>query len=419
MSNQINSLNWTIDNFSQSIIYPPLVSADSYRNFLYSRSLPGLDSEIQKRVAKANLDDRNQEYQPKSTIDNVDPGGVTEWFGSDGSKTTTTSLLTNLMFGYNKYQPQYLQAYEIVYDQDEQPINIGGTEYKIAPDGILGNNVIGNTFEQLGLFSYLGYLGPGSLIDYDSPLQTFSNQRRLVELQNKLIVNTFNSTIGNINLDPFNLLQGGSLFSKDYTITKPGGALGVVTDFTMEVTGFYPPISTLVGPLYPNYDPKSTDTLDGSENLLKNTGDGVKSLLQQNLKENRYKPKLGIGNSTTTYRRYNNPIENLKKNVVDPNSNVGISVFKDLDAITICSTYGFDSLSDKTSMMATNITIKNKGNTNTKLPDSSIIEKTTPEISTKNTMTNNYDKTINNTDELGVTFNEEPTIIGNEKSSRF
>jgi hypothetical protein len=165
-------------------------------------------------------------------------------------------------------------------------------------------NVIGSVLRGQGVgIDAQGGLNPGfdfrtsligrSISGYnDTPLGKIANEQLKLAFLNNVIFNAQQETIGNINLNPFDLATSPNptIFRPNFDITVPKGKLGKSLDFAGKILGVESPIS-LIGAeasIFHKENPVSNITRNNS--LIKYTGKGQKLALFRLINENEYRP---------------------------------------------------------------------------------------------------------------------------------
>lgn len=276
MANEINSLNWTIDNFNGS----NLSSTNDFRQFLFSKNLPDIPPEIQRFLPTVSLDDRGQEYNI-SVKSLTDPGSVDEWVNEGGFPTSVFEIRHVDNLSQNKYGPAQTITYNI---PELIPEDTGFIQYQTSSGTDFRSSLVG---QQLG-FGYAAGL------KFDSNLNEIGKKQRKEEFKQRAIQNFKQDTVGKINLDPFGLLAGQDLYLKDYTITKGPGIGGEAVNLLSDLSGINTPTSIIPEGAFGSYGPKNNGGDDSKEyeTILKYTGAGTKSLLYSALDQNKYGPTV-------------------------------------------------------------------------------------------------------------------------------
>lgn len=277
MPNDINSQDWTIDQFSQSQIFPLIVPVTNYRDFVLSQNLPDVNQHVTNNIPNATLNDRGSQF-------NVDsgrlssPGDLDNWLTDGGYEVGVHEVRDiGMLRKENKYGPEFIEAYNC---PNLTQVSTGFIQYKTSAGGDIRSTLLG---KQLGF-------GFGSGINFDSELSEIGKKRRKEEVINRIKSNAKDNTLGKINLDPFSLLTGNDLITKDYTITKGTGLGGQIFNFATDLIGFNVPVSIIPDGAFGSY---GTDDSKSNESLLKFTGAGQKSLLFKAIQQNKYGPSFG------------------------------------------------------------------------------------------------------------------------------
>jgi hypothetical protein len=204
-----------------------------------------------------------------------DPGSIDNWIEGNGFEVDVTTIRNMVNLSQNEYGPNYI----VDYSSADAPYEVSGYEqYPSSAGGDVLGPIIGRT---------LGF-STNNFIDFPSELQTVARERRVEELENRIKLNFVEDTVGKINLDPLGLLGGQSLFTPNYTITRPKSFLGKAAEFTANLAGFNVPTSIIPGS-------KTTTQLGSNafqDDLLDYTGKGQRDLLYANVYSSKYTPEL-------------------------------------------------------------------------------------------------------------------------------
>lgn len=296
MPTAINPNNYNID-FFQTYSFGEITDSN-YLNYLFNQNLQSIAPELVNSPA-GNFTNVYEEKGLEKDINYTsisNPGSIDEWL-KEGNYSVNLFEISyqnpSQNVGANQYGPSSLQAFNY---ENPQLIaeDTGFIQYPTSVGGDIVTTLLSEGLDAVGISST-------NFIDFDSPLNTIANERRLEEAKNRIRDGIIENTVGRINLDPLGLLAGQPLFGQDYTITKPaGGILGGVLNFTSDVAGVNTQSLTSLfgGPLpdgafdwdSPLEDPFSVNTIDISERLLNRTGKGTKNLLFNALSANKYGP---------------------------------------------------------------------------------------------------------------------------------
>lgn len=222
----------------------------------------------------------------RTTLPLTNPGDVNTWRTGLGSQTADNYreniINSRRQYSENSYGPEYIVSYN---SPNFSPEKTGFVQYKSTVGGDFRSGILG---QQLGF-------GIASGIDYPSDLEDIGSEQRKFNLAERIKLNFIGDTIGRINLDPFGLLAGQDLITKDYSITKPPSFAGKAADFAASLVGFNLPTSIL-------RTWKSVPGLTGpdiNQELLDYTGAGTKSLLYDAILQNKWGPKFQRGQQKT------------------------------------------------------------------------------------------------------------------------
>lgn len=212
-----------------------------------------------------------------------DPGDTTVWKTPSGGEETAGNVREKMInsrsqFSENAYGPDYIYAYNC---PSVPPEETGFQQYKTFAGGDFRSTILG---QQLGF-------GAGAGIEYDSDLAEIGKDQRKFNVKERIKLNFVSDTLGKINADPFGLLAGQDLITRDYTITQAPGFGGKALEFTQSLIGFNIPTSIL-----PSW--KSTPGAEGddiSTDLLDFTAGGTKTLLFNAIELNKWGPNF-VGN---------------------------------------------------------------------------------------------------------------------------
>jgi hypothetical protein len=324
----INPNNYNIDSFNSQNLGP--ITVTDFRNYVLTHNLPGVDPNIaslgytfyprgifspdlwnplpfvqdlpdltsvsftpsptnnntspRPDNLKQNLWTRQKPFYGSPTNEQTfvtttksleDPGSIDNWVEGNGFEVDVTTVRDMINLSQNEYGPSYIFDYSSV----NEPYEVSGyQQYPSSAGGDVLGPIIGRT---------LGF-STTNFIDFPSELQTVARERRVEELENRIKLNFVEDTVGKINLDPLSLLAGGSLFTPNYTITRPKSFLGKAAEFTANLAGFNVPTSIIPGS-------KTTTQLGSNafqDDLLDYTGKGQRDLLYANVYSSKYTPEL-------------------------------------------------------------------------------------------------------------------------------
>lgn len=284
MPNAINPNDYNIDNLNTNFLGN--ISAEDFRNYLFSNNLQNLPPELVDSPA-GNFSSYYNEKGVEKSINYgpvTNPGDLDEWT-LQGNFTVNLNQISyqnpSQNVGTNQYGPPTIQPYNepnLVPDETgyiQYPTSVPGGVTDFFKDQLLN--------EQLNL-------GPGSAINFDSPLNDIAKERRKEEALNKLKLKGQNQVLGKLNLDPFGLLAGQDLILKDYDITVRPGVGGKIFDFITDFAGVQIPTSPIPNGAFGKWGDN-----DGPEtylDIMKSTGSGTKSLIFNSVAKNKYGPIL-------------------------------------------------------------------------------------------------------------------------------
>ena len=323
----INPNNYNIDNFDSQNLGP--ISVIDFRQYVLSHNLPGVNSVLlENGITNSGLNvyapllfnptetvndlpnlsevafipsptNNNTSPRPYNKKQNIwtnsnpfygpeteeetfevvtknleDPGSIDSWIEEGGFSVDVFSVRNFNNLVNNEYGPEFVEAY----NDPGQPLE--STGYKQYPTSS-GTDVLGPIIARTLGFS------PESFINFPSDLQTIGKERRLEELKNRTLLNFVEDTVGKINLDPLGLLAGQSLYTPNYTITRPKGFLGKSAEFLANLAGFNYPRSII-----PGGDEAVLGSNAFQEDLIEYTGSGQKKILYKNVYSSKYSPEL-------------------------------------------------------------------------------------------------------------------------------
>lgn len=203
------------------------------------------------------------------------PGSIDSWLVEGGFETSVFTIRNFVNLNNNEYGPTTL------FDYSNPDFTSETTGYKQYPTTSLGNgaSIIGSIVART-----LGFSST-SFIDFPSDLQDISQERRLVELQNRINLNLVEDTLGYINLNPLGLLSGQNLIVPSYTITRPKNFPGRVAQFTASLVDLTIPVSII-----PGNDKTQISSNSFQSDLIDFTGKGQRDLLFFNVYSSKYTP---------------------------------------------------------------------------------------------------------------------------------
>ena len=150
--------------------------------------------------------------------------------------------------------------------------------------------------------SLVGRILGGTGAMEDTKLGLIGAQQLGRALQNNVLFNLQDETVGRLNLNAFNLLKGGDIFTPNYEITVPKGGLGKILDFASRVTGFEVPISIIgAGASIFQSEAIGLDGRSRNEELVKFTSAGQNAVRTENLDQNKYQPYHFAASDTSGY----------------------------------------------------------------------------------------------------------------------
>lgn len=280
MPNEINPNDYNIDFFASDIL--GITTATNFRDYLLNKNLTDLPDELVNGAA-GNFTNKYQDKGQEKSINYTqisDPGNLDEWLLEGNFSVTSHEVRDIGMLTGNIYGPPSIQSYsyltpELLDDSTgflQYPTSSGGDDYK----QILLN-------QQLNL-------GPGSAINFPSKLNDIAKERRKQEALNRLKLNTENTVLGAINLDPVGLAAGQDLIVRDYKITSNPTLAGKITEFFTDSVDINLPVSPIPAGAFGKYG--DTDGPESYSDLIKSTGEGTKSLIYSSVSYNKYGPTL-------------------------------------------------------------------------------------------------------------------------------
>jgi outer membrane protein OmpA-like peptidoglycan-associated protein len=232
--------------------------------------------------------------------------GNVETYIQNGVTTNVSTELIENSKKENKYGPNALVAYDTISDEILIRPDTGLIQYNTGIQGDFRDEIFNRTlgvgiipFSTIG--SGINYKPDGQNI---SELDRIARERRGFEARERVRINFIDDTVGTLNLDPLNLLAGGPLIQRDFTITRPANFIGRAAEFLAGLNGFSIPTSILQdfdfnlsifnkdGSLSNQADPKNINEIDVKSSLLNRTGQATREILFDNIKNNKYGPNF-------------------------------------------------------------------------------------------------------------------------------
>jgi WD40 repeat protein len=338
-----NSINTLSPSFRDYLLLKNLVTDTVVDNGLQSLlsgiGFPAQTETLPNAVQPSNsIDDTYQIYQEYNTIVNQYQGGVNDYtqvniiynpsinstvgpynnnndllnenFYSNGVLTNSETIrkeltLKNIYVDVPKQltidlNTQAVSTYQNLtsYLDENNNLNIGGPSTNALDiiAGVATGQGVGFDFTGGGLIAnqdirstLLGrVLGATGVIN-DTPLGNIGGQQLLAHVGYNAAFGLQQETLGKLNLNVLNLIQGGSLINSNYQITTPEGAVGKVLNFAANILGTQSPVSLLQQGIY-SFDNKggfiSVGNIERGNEIIKNTGSGQVKSLFDNLRRN-------------------------------------------------------------------------------------------------------------------------------------
>jgi hypothetical protein len=338
-----NSINTLSPSFRDYLLLKNLVTDTVVDNGLQSLlsgiGFPAQTETLPNAVQPSNsIDDTYQIYQEYNTIVNQYQGGVNDYtqvniiynpsinstvgpynnnndllnenFYSNGVLTNSETIrkeltLKNIYVDVPKQSiidlnTQAVPTYQNLssYLDENNNLNIGGPSTNALDiiAGVATGQGVGFDFTGGGLIAnqdirstLLGrVLGATGVIN-DTPLGNIGGQQLLAHVGYNAAFGLQQETLGKLNLNVLNLIQGGSLINSNYQITTPEGAVGKVLNFAANILGTQSPVSLLQQGIY-SFDNKggfiSVGNIERGNEIIKNTGSGQVKSLFDNLRRN-------------------------------------------------------------------------------------------------------------------------------------
>jgi WD40 repeat protein len=338
-----NSINTLSPSFRDYLLLKNLVTDTVVDNGLQSLlsgiGFPAQTETLPNAVQPSNsIDDTYQIYQEYNTIVNQYQGGVNDYtqvniiynpsinstvgpynnnndllnenFYSNGVLTNSETIrkeltLKNIYVDVPKQliidlNTQAVPTYQNLssYLDENNNLNIGGPSTNALDiiAGVATGQGVGFDFTGGGLIAnqdirstLLGrVLGATGVIN-DTPLGNIGGQQLLAHVGYNAAFGLQQETLGKLNLNVLNLIQGGSLINSNYQITTPEGAVGKVLNFAANILGTQSPVSLLQQGIY-SFDNKggfiSVGNIERGNEIIKNTGSGQVKSLFDNLRRN-------------------------------------------------------------------------------------------------------------------------------------
>ena len=340
MSNSINTLS---PSFRDYLLLKNLVTDTVVDNGLQSLlsgiGFPAQTETLPNAVQPSNnIDDTNQIYQEYNTIVNQYQGGpddytkvniiynssinstvgpynnnndlLNEDFYSNGVLTNSETIrkeltLKNIYVDVPKQltidlNTQAVPTYQNLssYLDENNNLNIGGPStnaidiiagvvtgqgvgFDLTGGGLIANEDIRSTL----LGRVLGATG----VINDTPLGNIGGQQLLAHVGYNASFGLQQETLGKLNLNPLNLLQGAPLVNLNYSITVPKNSVGKILNFASNILGVQSPISLLQSSIF-SFDDKGifigVENIKMGNEIIKNSGKGQVNSLFNNLRAN-------------------------------------------------------------------------------------------------------------------------------------
>ncbi len=285
MPNAINPDDYNIDYFSSGFL--GITTVGDFREYLLGNNLQDLPPELITGAAGNFTDDFSERGVEKDInyAPITNPGSIDEWNLAGNFEVSLFDVSyqnPSQNVGTNQYGPPTIQPYNepgLVPEETgfiQYPTSSGGDDFK----ALLKENLLS---DQLNL-------GPGTAINFPSPLNDIAKERRKEEAENKLKLKAENQILGKLNLDPFGLLAGQDLILRDYDITTRPTTGGKILEFTTDAIGLEIPVSPIPDGAFGKWGDK--DGPETYEDLLNSTGAGTKSLIFNSVGRNKYGPYL-------------------------------------------------------------------------------------------------------------------------------
>ena len=261
------------------------VTSLTYMSYLLEKNIPDLPTQLVSGPS-GNFTTKKGDAGKLKSINYVslkDAGSIDGWF-LEGNYFVDTYDISyqnpSQNVGSNQYGPETIGAYN---EPQLIPDDTGFIQYPTS----VGGNI--NTELKNELLNKQLNLGPGSAIDFDSPLNDIAKERRKEEAINRVKLNTLNQTAGKLNMDPFGLLAGQDLVLKDYDITVRPGFIGKLFSAVSDITNVNAPTSPIPDGAFGNY---GEDGPEEYRDLMKSTGSATKGLIFDAISKNKYGPIL-------------------------------------------------------------------------------------------------------------------------------
>ena len=285
MPNAINPDDYNIDYFSSGFL--GITTAGDFREYLLNNNLQDLPPELITGAAGNFTDDFSERGVEKDInyAPITNPGSIDEWNLAGNFEVSLFDISyqnPSQNVGTNQYGPPTIQPYNepgLVPEETgfiQYPTSSGGDDFK----SLLKENLLS---DQLNL-------GPGSAVNFPSPLNDIAKERRKEEALNKLKLKAENQILGKLNLDPFGLLAGQDLILKDYKITTRPTVGGKLLEFVTDAAGLEIPTSPIPDGAFGKWGDQEGP--ESYKDLLKSTGAGTKSLIFNSVSYNKYGPTL-------------------------------------------------------------------------------------------------------------------------------
>jgi outer membrane protein OmpA-like peptidoglycan-associated protein len=279
MPNAINPNDYNIDFFATDFI--GVTTAESFRDYLFSKNLPDLPPELINGAAGNFSSDYAEKGLEKSinytSISN--PGDIDEWLVEGNFSTSLHEVRDINLLSGNNYGPPTIEAYN---EPGLIPENTGFLQYPTSSGG--------DDLKSILLSDQLAGLGPGAAINFPSDLNDIAKDRRKEEAINRLKLKAQDNILGKLNLDPFGLLAGEDLILRDYKITTRPTVLGKVFEFFSDAADVTIPNSPIPSGAFGSYG--DLDNPVSYSDLMDSTGSGTKTLIYNAVARNKYGPTL-------------------------------------------------------------------------------------------------------------------------------
>lgn len=273
-----NGINITAPQLRDALLARNLAFSDSITNAGYTSYAAGIGLPTQIShspeaiIQNENLLDTSVNIRKSNILKN-------QYLPTD-IQSRLVNIDTNLSFFTSQSRGGYLDKYG----------NIKGTGGNQGIDTISGLLTGAQTLDiRSSLASRI--LTSTGVID-DTELGIIGNRELINAMKAKALFNARRETLGQLNLNPINLLMGQDFINPDYSITIPSTTGGQILDVGLNILGFESPIlgmdpaaSIFDFELYGN-DVNVSDYLSRNNARIKNTGKGQVKALFKNLSAN-------------------------------------------------------------------------------------------------------------------------------------